>query len=189
MPAVSELVWAAPGGQASVSSIEYDATGSPQALRDWSLAEGLGGRRLAVVQCRAAVQLLLVQAAGELYARHCRRLPSPAVVVVLDVLRGVSTHARVVDGDMVRWPARISAVSKASDLKRYFIAVIFLSKKRSSRRMFCLFVGPSYNLVLFHSHPRYSTPITPLLCSSSFPHPRPQLQLHLHTTLSYRYLS
>jgi len=40
-----------------------------------SLVAGAGARRLAEVRCRAAVQLLLVQAAGEIYVAHAPRLP------------------------------------------------------------------------------------------------------------------
>eukprot|EP00873_Tetraselmis_striata_P021183 jgi/Tetstr1/441447/TSEL_029692.t1 len=124
MPQVSELVWHSPAEAGSSPSREepstvYDGAGHPQVLRDWSLGEGLGARRLGEVQCRAAVQLLLVQACGEMYARHCRRLPGPAVVVILDVLRGVSTHARVTDGDMEmrRLLAQKQAADRVEDYK------------------------------------------------------------------------
>ena len=40
-----------------------------------SLAAGAGARRLAEARCRAAVQLLLVQACGEVYVSHAPRLP------------------------------------------------------------------------------------------------------------------
>ena len=40
-----------------------------------SLAAGAGARRLAEARCRAAVQLLLVQAGGEVYVAHAPRLP------------------------------------------------------------------------------------------------------------------
>ncbi len=40
-----------------------------------SLVAGAGARRLAEARCRAAVQLLLVQAAGEIYVAHAPRLP------------------------------------------------------------------------------------------------------------------
>jgi len=102
MPQVADLVWqqSDPPHDLEGSQEYEEAPASPPAPRTWSLGEGLGARRLAEVHCRASVQLLLVQAAGEVYARHCRRLPGSAVVILLDVLRGISTHARVVDGDM-----------------------------------------------------------------------------------------
>jgi hypothetical protein len=40
-----------------------------------SLVAGAGARRLAEARCRAAVQLLLVQASGEIYVAHAPRLP------------------------------------------------------------------------------------------------------------------
>uniref|UniRef100_A0A061RZG9 Brefeldin a-inhibited guanine nucleotide-exchange protein 2-like n=1 Tax=Tetraselmis sp. GSL018 TaxID=582737 RepID=A0A061RZG9_9CHLO len=101
MPQVADLVWVSHASSGDGDgSAEIEAIGDAFLLRDWSLSEGVGSRRLSEMHCRAAVQLLLVQAAGEVYARHCRCLPSAAVVVILDVLRGISSHARAVDADL-----------------------------------------------------------------------------------------
>jgi hypothetical protein len=49
---------------------------------------------------RAAVQLLLVQACGQIYEAHSSRIPQPALEMVLKALQLVSKHAREVDDDM-----------------------------------------------------------------------------------------
>lgn len=66
----------------------------------FSLADGSGARRLAEVRCRASVQLLVVQACGEIYAAHSTRLRPRAVSIILDILQGISGHARDVNSDM-----------------------------------------------------------------------------------------
>lgn len=65
----------------------------------FSLGEGAGARRLAEVHVRAAIQLLLVQACSEVYTQHSRAMPAPAAVALLDVLRGIASHAAAVDAD------------------------------------------------------------------------------------------
>lgn len=50
-----------------------------------SLAAGAGARRLAEARCRAAVQLLLVQACGEVYVSHAPRLPQVGLTLTLIV--------------------------------------------------------------------------------------------------------
>lgn len=66
----------------------------------WSLSEGAGSRRLGEVRTRAAIQLLLVQACGEIFHVHSRRLAPDAVTGILDVVRQLADHARQVDKDM-----------------------------------------------------------------------------------------
>ena len=48
---------------------------------------------------RAAVQLLLVQAAGEIYAAHAARLPAAALAAMLDMLDVIAAHARQIDDE------------------------------------------------------------------------------------------
>lgn len=66
----------------------------------WSLSEGAGARRLGEVRTRAAIQLLLVQACGEIFHVHGRRLTSEATTGILDVVHRLADHARQVDKDM-----------------------------------------------------------------------------------------
>ena len=66
----------------------------------WSLSEGAGSRRLGEVRTRAAIQLLLVQACGEIFHVHSRRLAPDAITGILDVVRQLADHARQVDKDM-----------------------------------------------------------------------------------------
>ena len=81
-----------------------------------TLAQGSGARRLAEVRCRAAIQLLLVQASGEIYAAHSQRLPQAAAILMLDALSDMAQHARDVDEDldMRRDLAAAQAESKVS---------------------------------------------------------------------------
>jgi brefeldin A-inhibited guanine nucleotide-exchange protein len=65
-----------------------------------SLSDGSGARRLAEARCRAAIQLLLVQASGEVYAAHSPRVPQAAVISMLDALATVAEHARNIDADL-----------------------------------------------------------------------------------------
>ncbi len=65
----------------------------------FSLGGGAGARRLAEVHIRAAIQLLLVQACSEVYTQHSRIMPAAATVALLDVLRGIASHAASVDAD------------------------------------------------------------------------------------------
>jgi len=66
----------------------------------WSLSEGAGSRRLGEVRTRAAIQLLLVQACGEIFHVHSRRLAPDAIIGILDVVQQLADHARQVDKDM-----------------------------------------------------------------------------------------
>ena len=62
--------------------------------RQVSLAAGAGARRLAEARCRAAVQLLLVQAGGEVYVAHAPRLPQvPTRTSTSDAHCGCPTRA------------------------------------------------------------------------------------------------
>ncbi len=48
---------------------------------------------------RAAVQLLLVQACGEIYGAHRATMPPAALATMLQLLATVAAHARGVDDD------------------------------------------------------------------------------------------
>ena len=48
---------------------------------------------------RAAVQLLLVQACGEIYGAHRTTMPPAALATMLQLLAAVATHARGIDDD------------------------------------------------------------------------------------------
>ena len=64
------------------------------------------------------MQLLLVQACGEVYAAHAPRMPLPAVVDMLDTLQTIAAHAAAVDMDI---PARTAlAAAQAADKVLYF---------------------------------------------------------------------
>ncbi|KAL0026445.1 hypothetical protein WJX79_010345 [Trebouxia sp. C0005] len=86
----------------------------------WSLSEGAGSRRLGEVRTRAAIQLLLVQACGEIFHVHSRRLAPDAVTGILDVVRQLADHARQVDKDMGlrRQLAAAQAHDKVVDSRR-----------------------------------------------------------------------
>lgn len=82
------------------SSPRYDGSvGRDRRPSLFSLGEGAGARRLAEVHVRAAIQLLLVQACSEVYTQHSRIMPAAATVALLDVLRGIASHAASVDAD------------------------------------------------------------------------------------------
>lgn len=69
-------------------------------LLQWSLSSGAAARRLGEARTRAAVQLLLVQACGEIFHIHNRRLKPEALTGILDVVKQLADHARQVDMDM-----------------------------------------------------------------------------------------
>lgn len=81
-----------PGGSPRLSSRERRPS-------LFSLGEGAGARRLAEVHVRAAIQLLLVQACSEVYTQHSRTMPAPAAVALLEILRGIASHAASLDAD------------------------------------------------------------------------------------------
>ena len=85
----------------------------PPAAVQWSLSEGAGARKLAEVRTRAAIQLLLVQACGEIFTVHGQRLSLAATSAMLDVLQQVADHGRAVDSDAHL--RRTLAVSQAED--------------------------------------------------------------------------
>ena len=66
----------------------------------WSLSSGAGARRLSEARTRAAVQLLLVQACGEIFHVHSRRLKPEVLTGILEVVKQLADHARQVDKDM-----------------------------------------------------------------------------------------
>ena len=65
------------------------------------------------VRVRAAVQLLLVQACGEVHAVHAGRMPPPALATMLDTLEALSAHARRINDDMTL--RRALAFAQAED--------------------------------------------------------------------------
>lgn len=74
-----------------------DSTGvSP----NWTLRHGVGSRRLSEVRCRAAVQLLTVQAIGEIYKIHHLALDAPLLQKLILSLETISLHSRKVDTDI-----------------------------------------------------------------------------------------
>jgi hypothetical protein len=66
----------------------------------WSLNPNLFKPPSAQVRVRAAVQLLLVQACGEVHAAHAARMPVAPLVEMLDTLERVSGAARAANDDM-----------------------------------------------------------------------------------------
>ena len=64
------------------------------------MSEGAGARRLGEARTRAAIQLLLVQACGEIFHVHGRRLAADAITGILDVVKSLADHARQADRDM-----------------------------------------------------------------------------------------
>lgn len=55
------------------------------------------------------MQLLLVQACGEIFTAHGAHVPGPALAAMLDMLDSIAQHARGIDGD----PAVRQAISQA----------------------------------------------------------------------------
>ena len=64
------------------------------------MSGGAGARRLGEARTRAAIQLLLVQACGEIFHAHGRRLANDAITGILDIVQRLADHARQVDKDM-----------------------------------------------------------------------------------------
>ena len=64
------------------------------------MSGGAGARRLGEARTRAAIQLLLVQACGEIFHAHGRRLAIDAVTGILGIVQRLADHARQVDKDM-----------------------------------------------------------------------------------------
>lgn len=64
-----------------------------------SLATGAGARRLHLARTRASIQLLLVQACGEIWAAHGTVLSQACVRRLLDVLALLEEHAGSIDAD------------------------------------------------------------------------------------------
>ena len=65
------------------------------------------------MRTRAAIQLLLVQACGEIFTVHGQRLSLAATSAMLDVLQQVADHGRAIDSDAHL--RRTLAVSQAED--------------------------------------------------------------------------
>lgn len=87
-----------------------------------TLAQGSGARRLGEVRCRAAIQLLLVQASGEIYAAHSQRLPQAAAILMLDALADMARHARQVDADLDMRRQLAAAQAESKVIRRFAFA-------------------------------------------------------------------
>ena len=101
------------------------------------------------VRVRAAVQLLLVQACGEIYGAHRAAMPPAALATMLQLLAAVAAHARGVDDDQHLRHA--IALAQAEDQVRCTVEVLrtppcgvcALSGKNSCARLFHSLAGPS----------------------------------------------
>ncbi len=110
-----------PGGTCCVVSL----AGPGMLTEGWlgvqfSLSEGAGARRLTEVRSRAAVQLLLVQACGEIYSQFSGKLNQAATILMLDTLSGIASHAGDLDADVAlrRTLARMQAEDHVSRLEQ-----------------------------------------------------------------------
>ena len=63
------------------------------------LTRGSGARRLMEAKCRISIQLLMVQACGEIWQKHAQRLNLRATVLMLDMLAQQGAHAREINSD------------------------------------------------------------------------------------------
>lgn len=63
---------------------------------EYTLAEGLGARRLKQVGVRANVQSLLVQSCSSIYAHQRASMPVSAVKLIVEATRHICHHARLV---------------------------------------------------------------------------------------------
>eukprot|EP00210_Caulerpa_lentillifera_P001785 g1715.t1 len=82
--------------QAAATGVQESTGLSP----NWTLRHGVGSRRLSEVRCRAAVQLLTVQAIGEIYKTHHTVLDTPLLQKLIVSLETISLHSRKVDTDI-----------------------------------------------------------------------------------------
>lgn len=64
------------------------------------LESASGSRMLSLVRCRATVQLLLVQTCGDVHSQHWQRMPTAALLTMLDLLHFISDTSRDLDADM-----------------------------------------------------------------------------------------
>ena len=64
------------------------------------LESASGSRMLSLVRCRATVQLLLVQTCGDVHSQHWQRIPTSALLTMLDLLQFISDTSRDLDADM-----------------------------------------------------------------------------------------
>ncbi|CAD7702431.1 unnamed protein product [Ostreobium quekettii] len=81
------------------SDLTTTLEGAPSARGGWTLRQGKGARRLAEVRCRDAIQLLLVQATGEIYSHHCKLLDGDLTAYLLRTLRTIASRSRATDCD------------------------------------------------------------------------------------------
>ncbi|KAI8465270.1 MAG: hypothetical protein J3K34DRAFT_525495 [Monoraphidium minutum] len=83
----------------------------------YTLREGVGMRRLARFRVHAGVQLLLVQAMGEVYGRDTGRMPARVVLQLADALAAVGEHARAAntDGPLRRRIAALQAEDRVAE--------------------------------------------------------------------------
>ena len=64
------------------------------------LGSASGSRLLSLARCRATVQLLLVQTCGDVHSQHWQRMPTSALLIMLDMLHHISSASRDLDADM-----------------------------------------------------------------------------------------
>ncbi|MEW5298187.1 MAG: hypothetical protein WDW36_001338 [Sanguina aurantia] len=108
MMTTTALISGAPGSSTASAAAASRATGSAapasynsssSSSRSFSLREGVGSRRLVKFRCQAAVQLLLVQGASEIYAKQHRNMPPTATATLLHALEFMHQHAHAIDMD------------------------------------------------------------------------------------------
>ena len=105
MPHVSELVQLRMARRADGNPLlasprsEQDGSGGRHRAY-WTLSTGAGSRRLFEIHCHIAVQQLLCEACGKVCDAHSRRMPRSALMLLLDILSEISTHAATIDSDL-----------------------------------------------------------------------------------------
>ncbi|GMH32506.1 hypothetical protein BSKO_00340 [Bryopsis sp. KO-2023] len=99
-PAVVELITPPERFRRQKPSVDSQGTTAVEpASNSWTLRFGIGSRRLLEVRSRGAVQLLLVQAVGEIYASSGAKMDPKLMLQLLRTLKTISDHARAVDSD------------------------------------------------------------------------------------------
>lgn len=77
----------------------------------YTLADGLGARRLQQVQVRAHVQSLLVQSCVAIYHQEHAHMPDVAVCTLLATVKAVCDHARQVRARLLSRPSGMPALA------------------------------------------------------------------------------
>eukprot|EP00775_Hariotina_reticulata_P008270 gene8270-8458_t len=134
LPKATELVTAPQRSATSQDSPAVSAvsasTGQPRP--PYTLREGVGLRRLLKFRVQASVQLLLVQAASEVYAQHYQHLTAAAMVQVADALQLVAQHARAVNTDL-QLRRRLAAQQTGDRAPQRLVELSLLVLQRFSR--------------------------------------------------------